>query len=412
MGDGTSPGTRCYRARRAVTMSGQGVIENAGVVVRDGRIVAVGPFDEVAGAAASIEDLGEVVVLPGLINAHCHLDYTAMRGAILPTTNFSGWIRRLNDLKRTLSDEDYVASIESGIAELAANGTTTVLNIGSFPSLLRKIQTPPIRVWWFFEMLDIRAPAHPEETVRHAEEFFSKRGAWMGGFGLSPHAPYTTSLDLYQRVRDAAQKFGLPVTTHLAETEEEFDMFTHARGPLWEFLSGLGRDMHDTGRHTPIAHLLSAGVLPRGTILAHMNRVTDDDAELLRANAARFPVVHCPRCHRFFDRPPFPYERLRDLGIRISLGTDSCASNSELNLFSEMREFQKSHPTVSPREIVEMVTTRPAAALEMSGRLGVLAPNAKADFIAIADDATRNPFELAAHTQRPERIVVNGRFIS
>ena len=117
-------------------------IEGGMVGIEQGKIAAMEKWD---GREAT--DLGDVILMPGLINAHCHLDYSVMRGAILSNMSFSHWVRRINDLKRTLSDADYLASIQSGFDELLRHGTTSVFNIESFPELMVRMPSPPIRSW-------------------------------------------------------------------------------------------------------------------------------------------------------------------------------------------------------------------------------------------------------------------------
>jgi aminodeoxyfutalosine deaminase len=373
-----------HRARIVLPLSGP-PLENGAVVVDGAEFVRVGGFEELRAEfpGAEVVDHGEATLLPGLINAHCHLDFTAMRGAILSNGSFSAWVRRINDLKRTFTDEDYIASIGAGLTELKKWGTTTVLNIESLPELMVNLPPPPIRTWWFYELLDIRSRIHTEDVVAGALSFFEQRPSWHGGFGLSPHAPYTTSVELYQLVRFCSEKYGMPFTTHLAESDEEMEMFAQGSGPLFDFLQGLGRDMRDCGGKTPIRHLLEADALPPGAILAHMNQLGPGDEKLLAPHADSFAIVHCPNCHVYFDRSPFPYETLRGLGFRISLGTDSCASNRGLNLFDEMLTFRRRFPSVAPADVLDMVTRHPAAALGMAGRFGELRAGARADFIIL-----------------------------
>jgi cytosine/adenosine deaminase-related metal-dependent hydrolase len=306
-----------------------------------------------------------------------------MRGAILTNGSFSAWVRRINELKRTMTDEDYIASITAGLGELRKWGTTTVLNIESLPELMVHLPPPQIRTWWFYELLDIRSRIHTDDVVAGALSFFEQRPSWHGGFGLSPHAPYTTSVELYQLVRFCAEKYGMPFTTHLAESDEEMQMFADGSGPLFDFLQGLGRDMSDCGSKTPIRNLLEAEALPRGAILVHMNQLGAGDAELLAPHHDSFSIVHCPNCHRYFDRAPFPYETLHGLGFRISLGTDSCASNRGLNLFDEMQTFRRNFPNVAPADLLDMVTRNPASALGLPGHFGELRAGARADFITL-----------------------------
>lgn len=395
-----------YRAKQILPMGGKSPVLDGAIVVKRGKIVDVGRYADIRRdhANEAVTDLGECLVLPGLINAHCHLDFTVMRGAMLRTTSFSAWIRRLNDLKRTLTDDDYLKSIATGFDELKKWGVTTVLNIESFPELMLRMPPPPIRTWWFYELLDIRNRIHTEDVVAGALSFFESHRNWRGGYGLSPHAPYTTSLGLYELSKFCAEKYGMLFTTHLAETDEEMEMFAHGRGEMWEFLAGLGRNMDDTGARTPIQHLLAANVLPKGAILAHMNQLGPGDVEALSAHAHRYSIVHCPNCHEFFSRDPFPYDTFRELGFPVSLGTDSCASNTGLNLFSEMRTFQHAFPHVSAREILHMVTTVPALALDQAGKLGVLAPGATADFIVLSDKddgSDRDVYARVIETREP-----------
>lgn len=394
---------QAFRARIVAPLSAP-VIEDGLVRIDGGRIVEVMPYD---GSAA--DDLGEVVLMPGLINAHCHLDYTCMRRAILPNASFSQWIRRINDLKRTIDDDDYLASIAAGFAELAGYGTTTVLNIESFPELMFRLPQPPIRTWWFYEMLDVRNRIHTEDVVAGALSFFDARPGWPGGFGLSPHAPYTASSELYRLARFCCENHNMPLTTHVSESDEEFAMFQDANGPLHDFLSALGRDMSDTGQRTPLARLLDEDCLPDGAILAHMNILAESDWELLRGRT--FSIVHCPGCHAYFDRPPFPIERFLAEGHNVCLGTDSLASNRTLSMFAEMQALQLAHPQIAESDLLDMATRRAAQAIGMTGQLGVIAAGAHADLIAVpfsgpADQAIP---AVVAHASRINWSMVAGR---
>src|SRR3954447_26517965 len=136
------------RAGIVVTMDGP-PIENGAVAVSGNRIIDVGRFDEVKTRNASNAiDLGEQVLLPGLINAHCHLDYTCLRGKIKPRKSFTDWIKAINAQKSQLSAKDYVASINNGFKEAKRFGTTTIVNLTAFPELISQVQ-PTIRTCWF-----------------------------------------------------------------------------------------------------------------------------------------------------------------------------------------------------------------------------------------------------------------------
>src|SRR5204862_7736668 len=144
------------RARSVVTMNGA-PIEDGAVQVTGNRIGEVGEFPKFASNNDEILDLGGCILLPGLINAHCHLDYTCLRGKIPRQKSFSDWIRAINTEKAQLSAHDYIASINEGFAEAKRFGTTTIANLTAFPKLIPHIHAP-IRTWWFAELIDVRAP--------------------------------------------------------------------------------------------------------------------------------------------------------------------------------------------------------------------------------------------------------------
>jgi len=358
-------------------------IDNGAIAIVGNEIAGVGRFDEVkAGHGGAVLDLGEQILLPGLINAHCHLDYTLLRGKIPPQKSFTDWIRAINERKAALSEDDYVTSINAGLAEVQKFGTTTVLNLEAFPQLLPRISRPPLRVWWCAEMIDVRERVSVHEVSENLGDWFEAHPEWFGGFGLAPHAPFTASPQLFSAASKISWQQRLPITTHVAESREETQMFRDAGGPLFDFLKGIGRSMDDCGGHTPLWALMRTQVLDERWIIAHLNELTEDDFEVL-ARSNRFHIAHCPRSHTFFGHAPFELRRLRALGFNICLGTDSLASNSSLSLFPEMRELLRKHPWISPREVLEMATVNAAQAIGQGGTLGAIAPGSRADLIAI-----------------------------
>ena len=259
------------RARTVVTMDGP-PIRNGAVAVSGERIVDVGEFDQIEKEnAGEIVDLGEQALLPGLINTHCHLDYTCLRGKIPRQKSFTDWIRAINAEKAKLSPKDYLASINNGFTEARRFGTTTIANLTAFPELIAQINAP-IRTWWFGELIDVRAPERSNEIVDLATESLQCGEKW----GLAPHALFTASRELYKRCALISQRDQVLLTTHLAESREEMEMFRDASGPLYEFLKDIGRPMNDCGKSTPLELFLGAlgdRALPKSfsvsTIFAH-----------------------------------------------------------------------------------------------------------------------------------------------
>jgi len=406
------------RARVVVTMCGA-PIENGAVAVSGNRIVDVGRLDDVkARNAGNTVDLGEQALLPGLINAHCHLDYTCLRGKIPPQKSFTDWIRAINAAKSELSAKDYVASINDGFEEAKRFGTTAIANLTAFPELIAQIQ-PPIRTSWFAELIDVRAPERTNELVDSAIESLDRtrpklvlsEGEEGAPWGLAPHTLFTASKDLFRRCEEIAQQEHILLTTHLAESREETEMFRDASGPLYEFMKSIGRPMDDCGNETPLGLFVGAPggrALPHW-IVAHLNELTETDFELLERSTSKFHVVHCPRSHNYFGHKPFAFDRLHSLGLNICLGTDSLASNESLSLFDEMRVFQKNFPQVSPEEIFRTVTINPARALRQENALGRIRPGFGADLIAVPCSTSTDIFEqILAFNAPVSWAMVNG----
>ena len=398
------------RARHVLPIVAPAIPDGA-VVVEGERIIAVGPFSELRAVhSGDVLDLGEQVLMPGLVNAHCHLDYTLLRNAISPQRSFTEWIRAINSHKRALHDEDYRDSILRGFDELRKWGTTTVANIESFPELLLRMKPPRLRTWWFMEMIDIRHRFTTDEVVAGALSFFEKeRPDWLGGFGLSPHAPYTASGALYELTSAVSQKLSMTITSHVAESREEWAMFRHGTGELYEFMLRLGRWMYDShNARTPLGHVAHHAALGPRWLLAHMNELDETDFALLSALPEKPSIVHCPGSHRYFKHAPFPLARLRETGVNLCLGTDSLASTDSLSMFDEMRTLSANEPWLAASEILAMATVNGARALGFDG--GKLAPGAVADMIALPDTATTAdlPATILAHRAPIRWMMLNG----
>ena len=401
------------RAGTVVTMDGL-PIDNGAVAVSGSRITNVGKFSDISAtnSGEQIVDLGEQALLPGLINAHCHLDYTCLRGKIPPPKSFTEWIRAINAEKANLSPENYIGSINDGFAEATRFGTTTIANLTAFPELVSRIQAP-IRAWWFAELIDVRDPSRANEIVDAAVETLKSAEHW----GLAPHAPFTASANLYRRCEEVARLENALLTTHLAESREEMSMFRDASGPLYDFLKEIGRNMADCGRKTPLSQLteiLRDVSTPLDTteswMLVHLNELAKNDFDLFARSRNQFSIAHCPRSHAYFGHSPFEFETLRELGFNVCLGTDSLASNDDLSLFAEMRAFQKEFPKIPPDEIFRMVTSNPALALGKPHVLGRIGKNCWADLIAVPITGSTSAFEeIVAFDRVVSWLMINGQ---
>jgi len=364
-------------------------IEDAAVIISGERIRWTGKRRDLPpGFHGEEHDLGDVILMPGLVNAHCHLDYTNMSGQIAPPKRFTDWIQAIVALKGTWGLEDYAASWRHGAEMLVRSGVTTVADIEAVPELLPEAwNATPLRVISFRELIHLRQRPTTEEIVEQAMNHCLGLPGSEGRVGFSPHAPYTTTPELLEQAARAAQRRGWRLATHVAESEEEFEMFMYGQGPMFDWLKNQ-RDMSDTGRGSPVEHLERCGYLDNTLIAIHCNHLGRHDATLLGSRGVS--VVHCPRSHDFFRHLKFPRSELQATGVNLCLGTDSLASVRKsstklprLDLFAEMQILAAQEAGLEPEMILRMATVNGAQALGRAGELGEISTGALADLIAV-----------------------------
>jgi cytosine/adenosine deaminase-related metal-dependent hydrolase len=372
-------------------------IEDGAVVIEGDTIAKVGRAAEIPGEK---RDLGEVVLAPGLINAHCHLDYTDMAGQAAWHGSFIEWLLTVVSLKKQRTEDQFVNSIRAGMKQLLDTGTTTVVNVESYPGLIGQVEPAPLRVWWCPELIDFHQPELAEQSVHDALALIEKHPNVAGGFGLSPHAPYTAGEMLYRFAAHHARERGLILTTHLAESEQEDEMFRFGAGPMYEYLKRSGRDMSDCKRIGPVQLLSERGVLGKNCLAVHANCLTAADVRVLAGHGTT--IVHCPKSHRFFQRKMPLLFGWMEAGINVCLGTDSMASNDKLNMFAEMQTLAHVFPRLSAEEILRMATLNPAKALNRADKLGQIAPGAWADLIAVPlEGGMADSYEAFVFAEKP-----------
>ncbi len=406
------------RARLVLPLA-QPPIPNGAVLVVGRRIADVKPWREFAPELRRYAlDLGEMVLLPGLVNAHCHLDYTDMAGQFAPPRVFTDWLRLLTTAKSQWKLSDYTDSWRNGAAMLLRTGTTTVGDIEAVPQLLPEVwESTPLRVFSFLEMIGLTTRRLPEAILQEAvEKIVSLKGArrWLG---LSPHAPYTTLPELLRLNAETARKRGWRLCVHLAESALEYEMFVHGRGEMFEWLKRSGRDISDCGLGSPAQHLERCGILGPNLLAVHVNYLARRDALLL--GERKVNVVHCPRSHAYFRHDRFPLRRLARAGANICLGTDSLASVHvarrhplELNMFEEMRSLATKEPGLSPKAILRMATANSARALGLQGKVGELSRTSFADLIAIPYAGKRSGVwdAIVHHHHEVSASMINGKW--
>jgi cytosine/adenosine deaminase-related metal-dependent hydrolase len=363
-------------------------IEDGAVGVSGGQITAVGRWRDLRNGHKLVEDLGEVILMPGLINAHCHLDYSHMAGCLPPTRHFPDWLKGILALKAHWSYSEYAQSWLAGAHMMLNSGTTTVVDIEAVPELLPEVWTATsLRVISLLELTNVRSRQSPAGILGGARKTIRQLPAGRCSAGLSPHALYSTTPELLRQAAQLARQRHWPLAIHVAESLDEFEMYTRRTGRMYDWLK-VQRDMADCGDLTPVEQLAKLGVLSSNLLAVHVNYFTPDDAALLAKH--KTSVVHCPRCHTYFQHRPFDIYALERARVNVCLGTDSLASILKhrgrklvLNLFDEMREMAGKYPELMPETILKMATVNGARALRKKGRLGELSVGALADLIAI-----------------------------
>jgi aminodeoxyfutalosine deaminase len=364
-------------------------VDNGAIAVAEGRVKWIGRWRDCQESHDSVVDLGEVALMPGLVNAHCHLDYTSMAGQIPTPRVFPDWVKNILSFKSHWSFSEFAESWLRGARMLLETGTTTVADTETVPELPPETwKSTPLRMISFFEMTGVKSRRSADELLREALGWIER---WPRDerkeAALSPHALYSTEPELMRKSAAFAAERNFLLSVHLAESEAEHSMFADGKGPFFDWLKGQ-RKMDDCGTSSPIELAKSYGVLSPRTLIIHANYLTDADIATIASSGAS--VVHCPRSHDYFSHARFRYEDLVKASVNVCLATDSLASTRKvkgeapvLNLWDEMQLFARVYPGVSPRTILGMVTENPAAALDKSSKIGTLSTGAFADFATL-----------------------------
>ncbi len=376
-------------------------LERGVVAVEDDRIAAVEP----PGARTPDLDLGNAAILPGLVNAHTHLDLTGMRGLAPPTPDFTGWLRQVIGHRRSRSPQQVRADVRAGFGESLCCGTTLLGDITGDGGSWDVLAGGPGRAVVFRELLGL-----PEERASRA---WADLDAWLARHpatptcrpGVSPHAPYSVRASLFL----AASASPVPAAVHLAETDAEQELLVLRRGPFVPFLKDLGAWAPE-GLAQDLGHVLRLfnGLSP--ALFIHANYLPPDTP--IPRNGS---IVYCPRTHAAFGHPPHPFRDFMARGVRVALGTDSLASNPDLSLLEEARFLHRRYPDVPGNVVLRMATLSGAETLGWADETGSLTPGKSADLVVLPLPAEvhADPHELVLGSDRPvERVLWRGRWLN
>jgi len=394
----------------------EALIESADRIHRPGHLRFLDQHITEVGSNLQPNPGEEVLKLPGLtlapgfINLHAHLDLAGLQDRLQPGTDFSEWLRQVISCLPELTPERRRQSVIESSRRALRSGTTSVLSILSDPATLGGLTSTCTRTWWALEFMDLHGTPKATEILDRAKAWLLRHPAAFWHLALSPHSPYTCTPALYRTIVELATQQSIPFTTHLAESPEETLFLAGKRSPLLPLLpKDLCRTDLMENNHSTVDWCKANQILPISPILAHGNEVRKTDLDYLADRKAT--IVHCPKAHKWFGRPPFPYSNYQSKSIPVCLGTDSPAgsSNSQLDLREEVAEFRLHFPLISTQEAWNMITAGPAQALQQSSKLGFLSPGAWADWIAWRVPTEQNPLEsILKSRQIPEWTCVGG----
>jgi 5-methylthioadenosine/S-adenosylhomocysteine deaminase len=351
-------------------------IEGGAVAIEDGRIAAVGSSEEL-GVGERFEG---AAIVPGFVNAHSHLEYAVYGGFGDGLGDFAEWIALHVQRKGRIGWDEYVDIARLGAAECLASGVTTVGDCSYSGATAVACAELGLRATVYLEVFgaDVNAALEHFARIRdRAEDSFSERVRP----GVSPHAPYSVSLDLYR----ACAELGLPIATHISESTSEVAYLLRGEG-AW---SGYRHLLVEPPGMTGTRLLAEHGLLGRDVVAAHCVVLDEEEIELLAATATG--VAHCPRSNAALGCGVAPLAELRGAGARVGVGTDSPASAPSFDFFEELRSVVLSArararrpDVVSAAEALELATLGSAAALGLDREIGSLAPGKRADLAVVS----------------------------
>lgn len=347
-----------------------------------GHIVAVGP----EAAVPNPPDTKRVswpnaVLLPGFVNLHTHLELTGLRGGIR-RTDFFDWIQQVRQAKESITEAGFVDAAREGLREAWRHGTTAVADTGTSGATVRALAELGGRGVYFHEAIQPE-PERSGEAFRvfaaETRDLVSRAGGPAVTIGVSPHAPYTVSPELYALVLEFARSEGLPLAAHIAESRAEVELITDGRGPFAGAWQQRSIAPPKTARSV-LEYIGRLGLLGPDLLAIHAIHVDAADVGLLREHDVA--VALCLRSNSRHGHGLPPLERFRDAGLRIGLGTDSVASVDTLDVLGEARAA-RDLSGMSAREALGLITLSGAGALGWDGQIGSLEPGKWADICVV-----------------------------
>ena len=410
---------RLWRAAWVLPVASPPIPDGA-VLTHGGTIREVGPAEALVARApgAPVRDLGGAILAPGLVDAHCHLEWSLLDG-LLPPAPFAEWLGDLLAMRAHITPEDHVTAARFGALRALEAGTTTLWDSGPTGAGAAALAGAGLRGRVHLEAFGRQTGA---EAQAAADAFAGRLVALdgdagpRGAVGVSPHAPYTVGPELWRALLERTGGDGRSWATHLAESDAEERVIADGDGPLGDLFAAAGLT---PGRWPgpdgagPVARAAAAGVLRPGLVAAHCVRLGPDDPVLLAA--AGVAVAHCPRSNVHLECGRAPVAEMRAAGVSVALGTDSPASGGDYDLRAEARACRALHAGAwdpDDATLLRLITADAARAVGMD-EVGALAPGRRADLVAVTPAPGDGPPESRFLDARAvvDTVVVDGEIL-
>jgi len=383
------------------------------IAVDNGQIVDAGPIDRLrAEYGAPVREFPGCVIMPGLVNAHSHLELTHFsswklrKGIDYSPRTYVDWVIQIIKIRRSLSRQELEHSVMEGLRVSLECGTTSIGEIVSDRTLI-----PIYGATAISGRLCLEAIGHdPVRNGALLADIEKTIASFSGGTlrpALSPHAPHTLSADLLCSIAEVAARCAVPSVIHLSESREEAAFMHDSSGKIAELLypfADWGSYLPSPRRTTSTAYLHALGVLTPSTAVVHCVHITPDDAHILKKCGVS--AILCPRSNERLAVGRAPAPLLKRCGIPLALGTDSLASNDSLSLWDEMRFFRREFPgEFTAAEIIEMATLGAAKALQIGDETGSLEKGKRGDFLVMQPNRETPAARLAEALIEESRLV-------
>jgi aminodeoxyfutalosine deaminase len=393
-----------YRALWVVPISGP-PIRDGWVAVDGGRVAALG--QRRAAPATDERDLGDVALMPGLVNAHTHLELSYLRRAVPPSSSFVDWIRGVIAARRQRPAPSVILlSVSRAIEEALACGTSLVGDISNTLVTFGPLAQSSLAAVVFNEVIRFNgadAASVVEEARRQIEALLPTD---LVRTSLAAHAPYSVAPLVFREIRRAID--GDPFarcSVHLSESAEEVEFIKTGRGPWRAMLEELGSwdPSWVPPRVSPVQYLDDSGFLDERVLAVHGVQMTSSD--LARLAARRTTLVTCPRSNRHTGAGAPPLEAFYASGVRVAVGTDSLASAPSLNVFDELAAMRALAPAVPASALLDSATRQGARALGFESEFGSIEPGKRARLLAVSvPSGTHDVEEYLLGGVRPDEI--------